>query len=161
MPLTSLLLPGLLLVSASDPRAAVAAVLDDWHRAAASADGPRYFGHMAEEAVFLGSDGTERWDKRAFQAFAQPHFAHGKGWTFTPTRRAIAWAAGGSVAWFDEDLASTHMGPCRGSGLLERRDGTWKLLQYNLSVPIPNALLKDVKAQIAAHGARSKQVPQP
>lgn len=133
------------------PEAAAVAVLDDWHQAASVADGPRYFGHLAEEAVFLGSDATERWDKRAFQAFAAPYFAKGKGWTFKPVRRNLAFAAGGTLAWFDEDLASDHMGPCRGSGVLEKRKGEWKLLQYNLSVPIPNPLMKDIKARIEAH----------
>lgn len=145
-------LPLLLLsIPPAAPEASVAALLDDWHQAASVADGPRYFGHMAPEAVFLGSDATERWDKKAFLAFAAPYFAKGKGWTFKPVRRTVAFAAGGAIAWFDEDLASGHMGPCRGSGVLEKRGDTWRLLQYNLSVPIPNPLLKDFKSRIEAH----------
>lgn len=129
--------------------AAVAAVLDDWHQAAAQADEARYFGHLVPESVFLGTDGTERWDKAAFQAYAHPHFAKGRAWSFKAVKRHIAFAAGGTVAWFDEDLDTPNMGPCRGSGILERRQGTWKILQYNLSVPIPNALMGEVKARIA------------
>ena len=47
---------------------AVASVLDDWHQAAAQADGLRYFEHLAESAVFMGTDPAERWTKAAFQA---------------------------------------------------------------------------------------------
>src|SRR6266545_7462239 len=38
---------------------AAAAMLDDWHAAAAAADEARYFAHFATDAVFLGTDATE------------------------------------------------------------------------------------------------------
>src|SRR5690242_10178624 len=69
------------------PSAAIHAVLDDWHRAAASADEARYFSHFTSDAIFLGTDKTERWDLHAFQTFAHPFFAKGKAWNFTPVRR--------------------------------------------------------------------------
>ena len=72
---------------------AIAAVLDDWHRAAAQADEARYFSHFAEGAVFLGTDQTERWTKAAFQTWAHPIFLRGKAWSFRAMRRAITLAA--------------------------------------------------------------------
>ena len=39
------------------------------------------------------------------------------------------------------------MGTCRGSGVLEKKDSTWKIKQYVLSVPIPN---DDIQAVILA-----------
>jgi ketosteroid isomerase-like protein len=127
--------------------AEVARTLDDWHDAAARADEARYFGHFAEGAVFLGTDGTERWTLPQFRAYAHPHFAAGKAWAFRATRREVTFAAG--VAWFDEDLATPHLGPARGSGVLLRDgDGAWKIAQYNLSVPIPNERFADVRALI-------------
>lgn len=57
-------------------------------------------------------------------------------------------SADGTTAWFDEDLDTPNLGPCRGSGVLTLEKGRWKVRQYNLSVPIPNALMKDVKARI-------------
>lgn len=137
------------LVAPASPQAAVAAVLDDWHRAASMANEEQYFGLMAENCVFLGTDATERWDKAAFRAYAHPHFARGQGWSFKAVHRTIAFAAEGTVAYFDEDLTGS-LGPCRGSGILECRNGAWKILQYNLSVPIPNALLDEVQARIAS-----------
>ena len=47
--------------------ASIDAALDDWHRAASAADEARYFSHLADDAVFLGTDATERWDVRAFR----------------------------------------------------------------------------------------------
>jgi hypothetical protein len=132
------------------PSAAVGRVLDDWHLAAAQADEARYFGHLDERAVFLGTDATERWGKEAFRTFAHPFFARGAAWSFRATRRAVTFASP-TVALFDEDLETSTLGPCRGSGVLECRDGLWRILQYNLSMPIPNPLVKEVRARIAAH----------
>ncbi|MBM7112710.1 nuclear transport factor 2 family protein [Archangium primigenium] len=136
----------------STPLAAVNAVLDDWHRAAAEAHEARYFGHFTPDAVYLGTDGTERWTRDAFRVWARPYFQAGQAWNFTPSARRVTFAPGGAVAWFDEALATTNMGPARGSGVLVKQGGGWKIAQYNLSVPIPNALLPDFKARIEAHG---------
>jgi hypothetical protein len=151
MPFPALfLIPALVAPAPPAQERAVAAVLDDWHDAAAKADEARYFGHLADQAVFLGTDGTERWDKAAFLAFAHPYFAKGKAWTFRALKRTVAFTAGDAVAWFDEDLDTANMGLCRGSGVLELRNGRWRILQYNLSIPIPNPLTSEVTARIAA-----------
>ena len=132
---------------------AAAAVIDDWHAAAAAADEVRYFGHMTEDAVFLGTDPTERWTKAQFRAYAHPYFARGKAWSFRSVRRAITLSADGSVAWFDEDLETPNLGPARGSGVLVRTGATWKIAQYNLSVPIPNRVFPEVKRIIGEAAA--------
>ncbi len=132
-------------------RIAVARVLDDWHDAAAHADEARYFGHFAREAVFLGTDATERWEVAAFRAYARPHFAKGKAWAFKSTDRHVTFDPGGTVAWFDEALDTPNLGPARGSGVLVREPtGRWAITQYNLSVPIPNERFAEVKAVIAS-----------
>jgi ketosteroid isomerase-like protein len=133
--------------TSSRPTEDVSRVLDDWHDAAAKADEGRYFDHFAEGAVFLGTDGTERWTVTEFRAYAHPHFAKGKAWSFRSTRREITFL--GDTAWFDEDLATPNLGPARGTGVLVKgARGAWKIAQYNLSVPIPNERFKEVKALI-------------
>lgn len=132
---------------AEDQRA-IAAVLDDWHDAADKADEERYFGLLAADSVFLGTDLTERWDKPAFRAYSHPHFAKGKAWSFRSVRRVIVLAPGADAAWFDEDLASSHLGPARGSGALVRLPEGWRITLYNLSIPIPNDRFDAVKKLI-------------
>lgn len=135
---------------AAAARLAIAAVLDAWHDAAARADEEAYFGLLTPDAVFLGTDATERWDVAAFRAFAHPHFARGHGWTYRATRRSVTLSRDGAVAWFDEDLLGEKIGPCRGSGVLVREDGSWKLAQYNLALTVPNERFAAVRAAIDA-----------
>jgi ketosteroid isomerase-like protein len=123
-------------------------VIDDWHKAAAEADESRYFAHMTADAVFLGTDASERWDATSFRAFAHPYFAKGKAWTFTPRERHVMVSPRGDVAWFDEKLDSASYGDVRGSGVLVKVGNEWKIAHYNLTIPIPNALATKVVEMI-------------
>src|SRR5687768_4441752 len=98
----------------------VNALLDNWHKAASVADEAAYFGVMAPEFVFLGTDATERWDLARFRDFAHPYFAKGTAWTFVPRSRHVMFSPRGDVAWFDEVLDSASYGECRGSGVVRR-----------------------------------------
>jgi hypothetical protein len=118
-------------------------VLDDFHIAASQADFKRYFSHWTEQSVFLGTDASERWVGEEFRAFARPHFESGKGWTYSPRDRRFH-AATQDVVYFDELLEHEKLGTCRGSGIMQRVGGAWKILQYNLSIPIPNEKAADV-----------------
>jgi len=134
---------------AQSPAEKVGAVLDDWHQAAAAADESRYFSHFAANGVFMGTDGTERWTVDEFRVWAKPHFDRKKAWGFQPHDRHIDFSSDESVAWFDEALDTPNLGPARGSGVLVRQRGTWKIAQYNLSIPIPNALAGQVVKLVA------------
>jgi hypothetical protein len=148
-----LLLASALAACAHGPRGpaaeqAVASALDDFHDAAARADEDRYFAHFAPGGVFLGTDATERWEAPAFRAYAHPHFARGKAWSFRAARRAVT--VRGDLAWFDEDLETQNLGPARGSGVLSLRDGKWLIEQYVLSITVPNARFRAVRDLLAA-----------
>lgn len=125
----------------------IARELDDFHDAAARADEERTFAHFAPGGVFVGTDATERWEVPAFRAYAHPHFAKGKAWSFRGQRRRIAMR--GDVAWFEEDLETQNLGPARGSGVLALLDGRWRIEQYVLSLTIPNEKFAAVKAALA------------
>lgn len=127
------------------------AVLDDFHLAASQADEERYFGHFAPDGVFLGTDASERWTVAAFRAYTHPHFAEGQGWTYRMAARHVDVDPAGRYAWFDEALENEKLGPCRGSGVLRRVDGTWRVVQYNLTIPIPNDLALEVAERIRRH----------
>jgi hypothetical protein len=98
--------------------------------------------------VFLGTDATERWTVDEFRRYAHPYFAKGKAWTFRAHDRHVMFSPDGAVAWFDEALDTPNLGPSRGSGVLIRSGGDWKIAHYDLSVPIPNDLMKEVKERI-------------
>ncbi len=116
---------------------AVGRVLDEWHQDAAAADFEAYFGKMTDDAVFIGTDATEYWKGEAFRAFARPYFERGKAWNFTVLERHIYLNPSGNLAWFDE-LLDTQMELCRGSGVLKKVGGSWKIAHYVLSIAVPN-----------------------
>lgn len=45
-------------------------VLNNWHKAAAEANFNNYFNAMTDDAIFIGTDATENWNKSAFIQFA-------------------------------------------------------------------------------------------
>jgi len=135
--------------------AAAAAVLDTLHRSAAAADGPVYFDLFTQDATYIGTDVTERWTIAEFRAYAEPYFARGRGWTYTPRSRSLTLAPLDCrcVVWFDEALDSASYGTSRGTGVLVRgEDGRWRVALYALTFPIPNALARDITARIRAAG---------
>lgn len=147
------LVAGLSLGPGNDrPHDAIGQLLDLFHRSAAEAQADRYFGCLAEEAIFLGTDASERWTKTAFVRFCTPYFTRGVGWKYVPRRnqRHITVGPGGQVAWFDELLDNDKYGTCRGSGVVVFTPQGWKIAQYNLSIPIPNAVAGEVIKRIRA-----------
>ena len=127
-------------VGAQTPEADAGAVLDRLHATASTADGVAYFDLYTPDARFIGTDATERWSLAEFQAYAEPHFSQGNGWTYEPTARTVTIAPidCGCVAWFDEVLAHASYGVLRGSGALRLTDDGWKVSQYVLSFAVPN-----------------------
>jgi hypothetical protein len=118
--------------------------LDDWHKAASEANFEAYFSKMDSTSVFIGTDASENWTKKQFENFSKPYFDKGEAWNFVALERNIYMNDANNFIWFDE-LLETWMGTCRGSGVLEKKDRSWKIKQYVLSIEIPNA---DVQAVI-------------
>ena len=116
---------------------AIDIVLNNWHKAAAEANAENYFDAMTDDAVFLGTDASEHWNKKEFKAFAKPFFDKGKAWDFKPLERHIYVSKDQKTAWFDE-LLDTWMKICRGSGVMVKVGNQWKIQHYVLSMTVPN-----------------------
>ena len=125
------------MVNQTDSTNEINVTLDAWHKAAADANYNTYFNLMTDDAIFIGTDATENWNKTAFQTYARPHFDKGKAWSFTALERHINFDKTRKTAWFDE-LLNTQMKICRGSGVLVKIGQEWKIKQYVLSMTIPN-----------------------
>ncbi len=117
--------------------ASINATVDSWHKAAATANFNDYMNVLTDDAVYIGTDATENWNKTAFMAFAKPYFDKGKAWSFTALERHVYFDISGKTAWFDE-LLNTQMKICRGSGILIKIGNNWKIKHYVLSMTIPN-----------------------
>lgn len=130
--------------------AAIDLVLDGYHAAAAEGDWDTYFAFMSDDAVFLGTDAGERWQKREFQDYASVS----SGWVYTPQTRNVNLSPDGNSAWFDEILLSASYGTARGTGVLIKTDAGWKISQYHLTLPIPNGLARKMTDEIKAYEAQ-------
>ncbi|MDX1603535.1 MAG: nuclear transport factor 2 family protein, partial [Salinimicrobium sediminis] len=75
--------------------------------------------------------------KPEFMEWSKPYFDKGKAWSFSTLERNIFLAEDEELAWFDE-LLDTQMGICRGSGVVVKENGEWKIKHYVLSIAIPN-----------------------
>lgn len=121
----------------------ISTMLDGFNAAAAKADFNNYFNYFADESTFIGTDATEVWDKKQFMVWAKPYFEKKSTWNFKSLKRNIHFTKDGKMAWFDE-LLDTQMKICRGSGVLEKVNGQWKVKQYVLSMTIPNDVVDKV-----------------
>lgn len=121
--------------------------IDNWHHAAAVADKDVFFGSLDSNAVYLGTDPDERWLKLEFMAWGMKYFERDTAWAFKPYSRFWEFSDDMNYAWFDE-LLETHMGICRGSGIVRKDKNGWKIKHYNLALTLPNSKMSDYKKLI-------------
>lgn len=135
---------------------AIVAVLDDFHDAAAKGDKERYLGHFTEDGVFLGTDEWERWPlKPDFKLYVDGRFKNGVGWVYKSEKKNIAFSKDGNTAWFDETSVNQRNGSrFRGSGVLEKENGIWKVAHYVLSFLVYNEVGAEVGKIIAEEKAK-------
>ena len=119
--------------------------IDKWHKDAAETNFDSYFGAIADDGIFIGTDATENWTKKEFITFAKPYFDQGKAWNFSSLERNIYFSKDKNIVWFDE-LLDTQMKICRGSGVLINENNEWKIKHYVLSMTIPNDKSNEVVA---------------
>ena len=117
-------------------------LLNGLHQDAHEGNYQTYFERYTSDAVFLGTDKTERWTIQEFKEYAKPAFADGHGWTYEVVKRN--WEGSGDTRWFDEILFNEKYGHCRGTGVVELINGEWKIAHYSLTLLIPNDIAAEV-----------------
>ena len=120
-------------------------VLDALHQGAANADWKTYFSLFSKDAVFMGTDATERWSIKKFREYV---VGRPTGWQYSMTERHINFTPERNAAWFDELLWANSYGQTRGTGVLIKTDMGWKISQYSLSITIPNDLADKLSTNI-------------
>ena len=146
------LLPAISL--ADNQRAAIDALIDGLHQDAHEGNFHTYFDRYTPDAVFLGTDKSERWTIDQFKVYAEPAFDDGHGWTYSVKERN--WEGEGSTRWFDEVLLNEKLGHCRGTGVVELINGEWKIAHYALTMLVPN----DIAAEVGAQTQRADRIYQ-
>ncbi len=125
-----------------DKKATLINFLDNWHKDASEAKFDEYFNAIAEDGVYIGTDPDEYWTKQEFKKWAKSYFDEDTAWHFETIKRNIFFSDDEDLAWFSEKL-KTSMGVCQATGVAELTRNGWKIEYYQLSVTIPNELLKD------------------
>ena len=128
----------------------ICSTIDLWHKNAADANFEAYFDTMTIESIFIGTDADENWTFEEFKNFSKPFFKRGKTWNFTAVDRNVYIYSNAEIAWFDE-LLDTWMGVCRGSGVVKKVNGDWKIEHYVLSLTVPN---ENIDAVVKVNKAR-------
>ena len=131
-------------------------LISNWHQSAANANLDEYMNLMDSSFIYVGTDATEKWSKKEFAIFCKPYFDKKKTWDFKSLDRTINISSNQNTAWFYEIL-ETHMGTCRGSGILKLYNQQWKLKQYVLSLAIPNEDMNKVKQVIHSNDSIFQQ----
>lgn len=122
---------------AQTPTETINQFMDNWHKAAATADEEVFFGSMTEDGIYLGTDKTEKWTRDEMAEWANEYFQKESAWSFTATERDIYFSEDGKTAWLNEKL-DTWMGVCKGTAVLILKEDGWKIALYDLSVTIDN-----------------------
>jgi len=123
-------------------------LINGLHEDASNAVFDSYFARYTEDAVFMGTDKSERWTIDEFKDYAAPVFAEGRGWTYSVIERNLEGA--GDTRWFDEILFNEKLGHCRGTGVVVLSESGWQIAHYSLTLLIPNDIAAEVGAQTIA-----------
>ncbi|QBF81947.1 hypothetical protein EXU30_03965 [Shewanella maritima] len=123
-------------------RQLINSLLNQLHESAETADWHLYFSLYHDQAVFIGTDATERWDMKLFRQYAEKT----QGWRYELQSRKLIKV--GDTVVFDEQLYSESYGVSRGTGAMVWTPQGWKVLQYHLSFPIPNDKAKRITSLI-------------
>lgn len=130
-------------------------LMNNWHKAAATADEKVFFGSMAADGIYIGTDATEKWKRDEMRKWSKKYFDQDSAWDFTTIDRTFYLSDDEETAWFEESL-DTWMGVCRGSGVLELTKVGWKIKHYHLSVAVPNDNV-DAYLKIATPSSKLKK----
>ncbi len=119
------------------------AFLDQWHEAAANANAELFFGSMAEEGIYIGTDVSERWLRDELREWAKFAFERESAWTFKAKERN--WHFLNEEVAIADEVLDTWMGDCRSTAVLKKENEEWLIYHYQLSVTVPNERIEDFK----------------
>jgi len=125
-------------------RIKIGIVTSTWHFAAQFGMFDNYFDAMTDDAVFMGTDATERWTKSEFMDYAREPFSDNHGWTYKPSDQHVGFSDDRQTAWIDEILTHKSYGTLRGTGVLVKVGDDWKIAHYSLTFLVPNDLASEV-----------------
>ncbi|MFT2091957.1 nuclear transport factor 2 family protein [Paraglaciecola sp. 2405UD69-4] len=127
------------------PSVAINKLLDGLHLAASEAKLDKYLNSFTANGVFMGTDDWERWSRPVtLDKYVSERFAGGTGWTYKSVERNLVLSEDSNTAWFDEITVSEKWGRFRGTGVVIKQQGEWKIAHYAMSFLVPNEVWEQV-----------------
>jgi hypothetical protein len=125
----------------ADDERQVRRILETHLKAAAIKEPDAFFTLFTPDATFIGTDDTEQWTRAEL---ADKLFNSPSGWDMTECLERHIYPAPNmpEVVAFFEVLKHKKLGIVRGSGVVIKHYGAWKILQYVLSFSVPNGIAK-------------------
>ena len=128
-------------------KAQVQSVLDQWNQMLETENLELFSRIMAHDPdmVTFGTDAAERWvGWEALNESLQKQFESFENFEISVTNQVIKISESGTVAWFskvaDGDLLvqgePVSLKGMRISGVLEKREGSWVIVQFHTSIPV-------------------------
>ncbi len=137
------------------------AALDTFYSAGMVGNQAGVIAVLAPDAVFLGVAGKPRLQGQELRDALNESIASGSRWNYLSSERVVRQSVDGSVAWFDERLADQQLGNGRASGVLLKNGEVWQIAQYNLTLPLPDALTGSATGTPGAAATATPQVQAP
>jgi hypothetical protein len=151
---------GLLLTVQALAETSPETALNSLHTAGADKNQAEFIELLTPDAVFLGVGGESRLQGQSLRDFINTSFGSGNLWNYRIGERDVQLSPDGSVAWFDESLQHEQLGDGRASGVLVKNGSVWKIVQYNLTLPLVRSPLVPEAGTPGASAPANQEAPQ-
>lgn len=128
----------------TDSEEAITNLLIKIRIAAEKADSDKYFSCLAENGIFFGTDPGERYTRDQLKAVLDPYFKKGIGWKHEIKQRHVYVGPNDKIGWFEEQSERDKVGTMRTTGVVMRKANDWVIVQYNVSILVPNEAVEDL-----------------
>ena len=135
----------------------IAGVLDAWHGAAAAADEEKYFSYFTPDAVFLGSDASERWTRDEFRKWAATVLRPGQGLELQGGVAVDLLLAGPRRGMVRRGARHAEHGPVPGIGCSRPRGRLMADHPVQPLRPIPNDLVDEFTKRIGEEAKKKRK----
>lgn len=127
----------------ADAKEAIVELLNRYRRAAANSDAKEFFGCFDEHSITFWTDEAERFTLPELKTALAPYFEKGVAWKRTVRDRHVYLGPNQQIGWFEEKTEREGV-PMRTTGVVQKTEEGWKIVQSNTAFAIPNGIYPQI-----------------